>query len=178
MNTSSKISTMLRRVQTSRSCAQPLRVGRAIEARAPRCCRRACESLRRVRVRMQRLQRVHEHAGDVAPRLAARAARARSCRPACRRRRRGGGCRGPAARRPTSRDRRRRTARCACGACGNCASRTACMTASVPDMWNETSSWPESSLQALDIVAHDGMKRPEHGAEVLDALAPAAMHSL
>ena len=39
------------------------------------------------------------------------------------------------------------------------------MTASVPDMWNETSSRPEISLQARDVVGDHRMVGAEHRAE-------------
>ena len=91
---------------------------------------------------MQRLQRVHQHAGDVrARREHVQRLRAhffqrvdvvdlrRLPRPGC----------TPSHQpwyAPQNSTR-------ACGACGSCASRTACITASVPDMWNDTSSSPE-----------------------------------
>ena len=66
-NTSSKIRTMLRSVQTCRSALQPFAVGLAIEARRCASCRPA-RNRRRVGVGVQRLQRIDQHAGDVAPR--------------------------------------------------------------------------------------------------------------
>ena len=66
-NTSSKISTMPRSVQTSRSCFSHSRIGRAVEIAAARAVdQRGIAG--RTGVRMQRLQRIDQHAGDVAPR--------------------------------------------------------------------------------------------------------------
>ncbi len=66
-NTSSKIRTMPRSVQTSRSDLEPVGIGRAVEIAAARAVdQRGIAG--RVGVGMQRLQRIDQHAGDVAPR--------------------------------------------------------------------------------------------------------------
>ena len=67
-NTSSKIRTMPRSVQTVAQPLQPFGVGRPVEMRASRELSTSDESRRRVGVRMQRLQRIDQHAGDVAAR--------------------------------------------------------------------------------------------------------------
>ena len=56
---------MPRSVQTSRSCLQPFAIGRAIEIAAARAVDQ-CGIAGRAGIRMQRLQRIDQHAGDVA----------------------------------------------------------------------------------------------------------------
>ncbi len=97
---------------------EPFGIGVPVEMRACARCRPA-RNRRRRSVRMQRLQRIDQHAGDVAPRCAARAAHPRTCPSACRFRAPAPDCRRPAARRPTSRDRRRRSAPDASAGCGS-----------------------------------------------------------
>ena len=116
-NTSSKISTMPRSVQTARSCLQPVGVGRAVEMRACARCRPATS--RRARSRSgcsacsgltstQAMSRARaQHAQRVLGHVLQRVGLARRRRD----------CRRPAARRPTSRDRRRRSAPGASAAC-------------------------------------------------------------
>ena len=84
---------------------------------------------RRIGVRMQRLQRIDQHAGDVAARAQHAQRILRHVVRACRSRAPAPDCRRPAARRPTSRDRRRRSAP---GASGRCDSARAAPPASPP----------------------------------------------
>ena len=115
-NTSSKISTMLRSVQTWRSCLQPRGIGGAVEmGLAGAVDQRGIAG--RVGVGMQRLQRVDQHAGDVAPGPQHVQRPLRHLRQRIGLVRRAPDCRRRAARRPTSRDRRRRSAPDASGRC-------------------------------------------------------------
>ena len=122
------------------------------------------------RVGMQRLQRIHQHAGDVAARPQHAERGARPSPSACR-------CRAPTRGVPTpgctsshqpwyAPQKRTRCDR----PVWYRASRTACITASVPDMWNDTSSSPEMSFSLADVVGDDGVIRAEHRTEVADAL--------
>ena len=150
---------------------QPGGVG--ARGRSARCarCRPASRVARRARVRVQRLQRVDQHAGDVAR---VRSTRSESLVHVLQRvgvARRQPDCRRRAARRPTSRGRRRRSAPGACAACGSApgappASRPRCRTCG-------TTPRParRSRAAARTLSATAGMVGAEHRAERCDARA-------
>ena len=132
-NTSSKISTMLRSVQTVAQALAAIGIGRPVEVRACGRCRPAtvsagalafgCSACSGLTSTQAMSRRVAQHA----QRLVGHVLRA------CRFRAPDADCRRPAARRPTSRGRRRRTARGGCGACDSApaappASRPRCPT--------------------------------------------------
>ena len=158
---------MSRRVQTSRSCSQPLRVRRAIELRAAAAVdeRRV---LRRRRVRVQRLQRIHEHAGDVAPRLEhAQRARAHV-----------GQRVDVVDAAAIAEPRLHAVPPAVIGAAEQHDVRATRVELREPHGLHDGFRArhverdlvvARELLQALDVVAHDGMERPEHGTELLDA---------
>ena len=87
-------------------------------------------------------------------------------------------CRRPAARRPTSRDRRRRTAPGACAACGSAPAAPPASPPRCPTCGTTPRRGPEICAQPLHVVGDHRVIGAEHRPELAHAPSPRSMHSL